>query len=710
MSIPVQCPQCHASYRLPDNVNGQTVRCKRCQRVFRVGTSESASEAIQTAPRSPMPVAAPAPKSRRSSSDGNANEHSATGMNPWLLGGVIAGMMILAATAVGGVFVWMAFRDNGPQAEAAKSAQQPAPVSNEERRAVENPLPPIIGAAPAKGDDGIPIATLQELKRATVYIKVVAGQLAGSGSGFVISTRGDNAFIVTNHHVVVPRAESSLPDMFPGPALPPFRRPRFVGGGGRSDVTAVLRSGTPEEQSCRAEIAAMHADNDLAILKITGGRDLPRPIDFSQEIPLVETMPVYVLGFPFGQTLATGRGNPAITVGKGSVSSIRLDDQGKLARVQIDGALNPGNSGGPVVDVRGRLIGVSVATIKGSSGIGLAIPARQVNELVESGTGGVTLQIAKADKQNIEVDVTLQLFSIHRTCKAARFYYAVAEPGGGRRVRDTFRNERKVQNQELTLAGDSAKARITLPAVAAGNSISVAFQSEVTFADGRTVLTEPQAQILLLPGAVPPAPVAAAPPVKKKLSPEEVTEFVEQTKSADRWKMRQAIDTLAQAEVIAEKKKDVAAAMQDVLQKTDHFARISAVKALALWGGKDAAKSLAGLLEDKDVFVRFAALDALGPLKVKETAPAIAARLTPLGDRMKASQALLAMGSDAESAVAKELKNNDWGVRLEACKILKEIGTAASLPVLQEAGKDSNGLVARFAKDAAAAIEGRKPA
>src|ERR1700686_3200891 len=95
-------------------------------------------------------------------------------------------------------------------------------------------------------------------------------------------------------------------------------------------------------------------------------------------------MPVFVFGFPFGKILATNKRNPAITVGKGSVSSIRLDEKDELALVQIDGALNPGKSGGPVVDAPGRLVGIAVATIKDSSGIGLAIPARQLKRLLDN--------------------------------------------------------------------------------------------------------------------------------------------------------------------------------------------------------------------------------------------------------------------------------------------------------------------------------------
>jgi hypothetical protein len=60
---------------------------------------------------------------------------------------------------------------------------------------------------------------------------------------------------------------------------------------------------------------------------------------------------------------------------------MRLNDAGELAMVQIDGDLNPGNSGGPVVDPQGRLVGVSVARIRDSR-IGLAIPPLELAQML----------------------------------------------------------------------------------------------------------------------------------------------------------------------------------------------------------------------------------------------------------------------------------------------------------------------------------------
>jgi hypothetical protein len=86
-------------------------------------------------------------------------------------------------------------------------------------------------------------------------------------------------------------------------------------------------------------------------------------------------MPVYILGFPFGQQVTFRKGSPEITIGKGSISAIRRDDRDQVAYVQIDGeTFNPGNSGGPVVDSKGRLVGVAVMSHK-SHRLHLAIPA-----------------------------------------------------------------------------------------------------------------------------------------------------------------------------------------------------------------------------------------------------------------------------------------------------------------------------------------------
>ena len=291
------------------------------------------------------------------------------------------------------------------------------------------------GPTVARADDGIPIETLQKIKDATVYVKVEGKGVAGSASGFLIKVDGTTALIVTNHHVIEPEVlEITSSGRFGGPMRRGPFGPPFPGMAPRITVrackdakaTVVLYSGTPRELSVPAEVAAADADLDLAILKISNVKKLPSPIEFDRDLKLIETMPVYIFGFPFGKTLATGQGSPAITIGKGSVSSLRLGDDGELARVQIDGSMNPGNSGGPVVDSHGTLVGISVATISNSSGIGLAIPGRQLPMMFEGRIGKPHLFASRSEAGLLVINVEVPLIDPLRKIKTVTLDYLAA--------------------------------------------------------------------------------------------------------------------------------------------------------------------------------------------------------------------------------------------------------------------------------------------
>jgi hypothetical protein len=91
-------------------------------------------------------------------------------------------------------------------------------------------------------------------------------------------------------------------------------------------------------------------------------------------------MPVYIFGFPFGEGLnISKKGNPAITVSTGNVSSIRKDKYNNVSYIQITGSINPGNSGGPIVDKKGKLIGIVVIKRKGTQ-IAFAIPTNELKK------------------------------------------------------------------------------------------------------------------------------------------------------------------------------------------------------------------------------------------------------------------------------------------------------------------------------------------
>jgi S1-C subfamily serine protease len=294
--------------------------------------------------------------------------------------------------------------------ERTDSSQKPAEPKE------SKPQAPPAGPPVSDNSGSIPSELLEHLKSATVYVRVESTEFRASGSGFLVDVKGDNAYVVTNAHVIDPKIEIEVnvprqggPGMGMGPQGmrhgPPFGRgfpmgpmgPRFMGPQqgeqetqkivipfGNATITPVFWSGTKKEQSYTAKVVASDRKRDLALLKLTGCRDLAKPIEIGRAPNLQETMPVFVLGFPFGKGLSTNKGNPSITIGKGSISSIRRDERDQVALVQIDGALNPGNSGGPVVDSQGRLVGVAVATINPEigSGIGFAIPTSKLISLL----------------------------------------------------------------------------------------------------------------------------------------------------------------------------------------------------------------------------------------------------------------------------------------------------------------------------------------
>jgi S1-C subfamily serine protease len=221
----------------------------------------------------------------------------------------------------------------------------------------------VLASTPRAAGQGLPPDQLKKIKAATAYIKVETAQMGGIGSGFLVKVDGPTGLIVTNDHVVTMKWKVG------GPNQP------------RPTVSVVFNSGTPTEWTAPAEVVAQDPDRDLALVRFKAPKTMPEPLTLAGPVRLPETTPVFVCGFPFGEMLAEGTKNPEISIGASTVSSIRTNENGEVAMIDLNGALNPGNSGGPVVATDGKLIGVAVATIRGS-GIGRAIPHHHVAELL----------------------------------------------------------------------------------------------------------------------------------------------------------------------------------------------------------------------------------------------------------------------------------------------------------------------------------------
>ena len=249
-------------------------------------------------------------------------------------------------------------------------------------------------------------------------------------------------------------------------------------------------------------MVAIDPEHDLAMLKVRGVANLPVPIDVNHTPELTETMPVTVLGFPFGKVLSTGKAGPAITIGKASISSIRRDDNDDLAYVQIDGALNPGNSGGPVVDSEGRLVGVAVATIKGSSGIGLAIPAQELTKMLQGRVGSAVVNTQSVSGGTAQLRVEIPLIDPMKRLRSVTLHYIQGKPTAHypRQPDGNWRELAGATRVAMTMVGDRGTGSISVPAPT-GSGGSFTFQTSYVTTDGKTHFDEPATYTQKAPGA-----------------------------------------------------------------------------------------------------------------------------------------------------------------------------------------------------------------
>ena len=173
-----------------------------------------------------------------------------------------------------------------------------------------------------------------------------------------------------------------------------------------------------------------------------------------------------------------------------------------MVKVQIDGALNPGNSGGPVVDAAGNLVGVAVQTIQGSN-IGLTIPAREVGSMLEGSLGRPTIAVAPAVNGNApKYEIVVPVIDPLKKLQSASVQYVLksvtADPSkaGGPQLA----TEAAIQKADLPLKGGVARVDLPLGAMGSPPIKQVTVQASFVTRAGKTVYLDPQ--VIAVPAPV----------------------------------------------------------------------------------------------------------------------------------------------------------------------------------------------------------------
>lgn len=176
----------------------------------------------------------------------------------------------------------------------------------------------------------------------------------GLGSGFVYDMKGH---IITNHHVIKDADTIEV---------------TFIDG----NITS-------------ANVVGMDIYSDIAVIKVDPEVTTLHPVVLGSSSELTVGEPVAAMGNPFGlsDTLTAGIVSSVERTMEAAENYVIIDI------IQIDAAVNPGNSGGPLVNVKGQVVGVNTAIQSETgtfAGIGFAIPSdtvkREIDDLIETGT------------------------------------------------------------------------------------------------------------------------------------------------------------------------------------------------------------------------------------------------------------------------------------------------------------------------------------
>jgi len=258
---------------------------------------------------------------------------------PWVIGGLILIIMCFVA-GVAGSYVYSKY---SPQASGSLNSSYDgnAVISKEEEdvAAVADKVAPSV----------VSILTTTQARSFSYY----AGEQQGAGTGIIISKDG---YILTNNHVI----------------------------DGANDVTVVSADGTTYDN---VKIIGRDPLNDVAFLKIGNVSDLPAAqLGDSKSVRIGQK--VVAIGNALGQYQNTVTSGIISGTGRSVEASLDGTDTGDTESltdlIQTDAAINSGNSGGPLVNLAGQVIGINTAIASDANSVGFVIPISSTKGVIAS--------------------------------------------------------------------------------------------------------------------------------------------------------------------------------------------------------------------------------------------------------------------------------------------------------------------------------------
>jgi S1-C subfamily serine protease len=536
MALRLNCPGCDTALNVADTLIGKTIKCKTCGEMIPVTAPAKAAVARRATPVIDDEDDVPVKTRRRKWDDGDDDDaptavKSSGGSKGLMIAGIaVALLLLLGGGMAGAYFLFASSTDEvktvaaapGPDAsvpirqadtgtptppnetsskpepkkadETNATLSEKTPGKGEEQKASGSPpkqedKPKPVEPVKPKADTQVPAApsagltsdeyerkmmsgqldgiTLDQCKKSTVFVEVESKFGGGStGSGWFGI---ENNIVITNAHVLGMLSPSSPP---------PAKITLFLNSGERGQTPGVMQREIPHQ---RIKIIAVDRFHDIAIMEISGEKDLPVPFKVRPTSKMRERQGITVLGFPHGYTPGAMTGTkkqPTISVRPSTATALRYDDFGILRNLQIEGGTNPGNSGGPQVDAEGYVIAMTVSGITRGGvpvQINFSVPTEHIQGLLAGRPDEVTVDTAFHKDGMVHIPIRITAQDPLKRLKSIGIGYWIGESTGGIRPPGDVRKgivasdkDYKEVNLTYDAATKTASGTLILPSLTAG--------------------------------------------------------------------------------------------------------------------------------------------------------------------------------------------------------------------------------------------------